>query len=313
MVCVNPTPTRRGASICVWRPYCGACEQDSHCSEPGGRCIEDDAGEGFCSRVCELEGDSCPIGSTCEDVPGVGLYCKPVNGACLADGLLCEPCLFHSDCQEGAYCLSNPFTREKFCSQPCDRDNPCPRNYECDSGQCVPPMASCFPPSPGGFCEQCRMSDDCTDDGLCIYDQGLSVPVCATGCSLDPASCPLGSVCQPLFDQQQNFAGLACVPDGGCVAALDCAEVECEPGQYCFSGRCRNPRDLCSSCRPQNAAVCGPGNFCAPLDDELTRCLQGCIGAPDACPEGTACTEFFGPQGEVIFSACRPDAGVCGG
>lgn len=73
-----------------------------------------------------------------------------------ADGALCAPCATADDCAEGAICLLNQQTGEKFCGSPCGEG--CPSGYACQSievegattDQCVPRAETCQPAQPVG-------------------------------------------------------------------------------------------------------------------------------------------------------------------
>jgi len=212
------------------------------------------------------------------------------------------------DCEGEARCVTNPYSREQFCTRPCSRANPCPDFYECYEGQCVPPALSCIPPSDGGFCDACRQDLDCRD-GYCLFDEFTGDGTCSPICTADPTICPTGGQCLPVVDQDGQFVDRICLPNRACVDALDCRDVQCEADEYCIAGVCRSRIATCEECQPGTPMRCGNGSYCVRFGGD-DYCLPACDQDPASCPEGYACTDAT-IDDDVAFRYCAPVSGSC--
>jgi len=211
--------------ICTVSDYCSPCQDDVQCMLPGMRCLEDTAGAGFCSPPCVPGTPSCAAGSRCvyEELLG-DFYCRPIWGACLGDGAQCAPCRYDPDCVSGYFCLEMMYSKEKFCSEPCEGDDDCLGDMACVAGGpgganvCFPtwngkPVPSCYVETEG-FCNACIKDYNC-QSGICYYSYGgADGGFCTHECVL-AADCPEGMSCVARYDLYDNsLAGYACAPVG---------------------------------------------------------------------------------------------------
>lgn len=131
------------------------------------------------------------------------------SGATSSGSSGCMP----GDCPPSAVCVDG------ICRQSCDGDpfTPCPQGEICDPcatsscAGCADCVGACVP-APAGRCDD---HDDCSNDELCVYSQGICVLECN---AFDPND----TTCQAV--------GQACSPcqTGSCPGCKDCRDV-CVP------------------------------------------------------------------------------------
>jgi hypothetical protein len=112
------------------------CDQDSHCSGPGSRCVHEltngstSLGVSVCSTACDPYGQTgCPTGMGCsvfDDPAGDFSDC-----AYMGTKTIGQSCLYKTDCEDGLTCASA--NGVKTCRAVCVVGNPstCPINDVC--------------------------------------------------------------------------------------------------------------------------------------------------------------------------------------
>jgi hypothetical protein len=234
--------------ICRPRTYCEPCILDDQCGYANDDCIPDDAGQKFCSQVCDpVRPSTCPTDSLCQEIPaGSGRFqCKPSFGRCVGDGNICEPCRGDDDCNTGGLCITDRYTKISFCGEPCTDSSDCPTpEYYCtaDSGQCRPKKGSCLEPSGGQHtCGNCADFSDCYD-GFCLDSNGDGRgESCGDTCdAADPDACGPWGTCYRLTSGTTTV-GYACMPHEGmaCWQYVSCV-ADCPSGPTgCSRSYCR--------------------------------------------------------------------------
>ncbi len=209
--------------ICMVSEYCSPCQDDVQCMLPGMRCLEDAAGAGFCSPPCVPGTPSCAAGSRCVFEEHLGDFrCRPIWGTCIGDRAPCAPSRYDPDCAPGYLCLEMMYSKEKFCSKPCEDDGDCIGDMACVAGGpggasvCFPVWNSQAVPScylgTEAFCNACVKDYHCAS-GICYYSHGgEDGGYCSDECLLS-TDCPHGMGCMARYDLYDNFlAGYACAP-----------------------------------------------------------------------------------------------------
>ncbi|MBI5489525.1 MAG: hypothetical protein HY905_19485 [Deltaproteobacteria bacterium] len=235
--------------ICRPRAYCEPCDLDDQCGFANDDCIADDAGDRFCSQTCDpARPTTCPTDSLCLEIPaGSGRFqCKPSFGSCVGDGGFCQPCRGDADCNDGALCLTDRYTKFSFCGEPCASSDECasPEFYcTSDTLQCRPKKGSCLHPSGGGHvCDHCADFTDCFD-GFCLDTNGDGRgDGCADLCDpSDPSACGPWGTCYRLTDSSGATAGYACLPHETiqCWQYAECVETCPDGPTGCSLPYCR--------------------------------------------------------------------------
>ena len=256
------------------------------CTDDSG-CVEEVCFEDACTRTCDGY-DQCPAGTIC----GMGddrVICVSMG---TADDNVGENCTNNdAACTGGNRCRSRGRDDvQAFCSNNCESDRDCPKQWHCAVGPADERVAYC---QPRGFCDACNVDDDCrTSQDQCIQgDDGLKF--CSFVCDPDPgsSSCPIDSECREVAGH-----GFQCVP---------------------FAGGCTGDGGLCQPCRFD--ADCADGPCLYDRRAQIRLCGQDCD--VDACPPGYDCFPIEGqdkPQcyprilvaGRATTQACtRPSGG----
>jgi hypothetical protein len=137
---------------------------------------------------------------------------------------------------------------------------------------------------------ECVKADDCEAPLVCLGDVHLGERYCADSECITDAQCLEGQVCGSLTLAKGAFRLRRCMAVGvrqegdACMHyALD-PQDGCRPGLVCGGrwGWCGRP------CRPDEAASCPEGFFCADVRPEPT-CLPTCEAR--GCPEGQQCVQ----------------------
>ena len=191
---------------------CSDCDDGNRCTEDrceDGKCVHEVVRE---RRECCETTDQCPnsdclIGVRCEDY-----QCEYEELDLTAEGC----CEVSSDCPDPGPC-SVPHCDELHLCSP--RPKECPNGTGCVEGKCVPDDAGC------------ATSDDCDDGDGCTRDICTQNYECVnrdiSGCCLEPNDCPdMTTVCD---DQAMECVGRECRED-----------ADCEEGEICDGGICRN-------------------------------------------------------------------------
>lgn len=338
--CPTGTVHDTTTNACITSEPCGSvvCPLDSTCYD--GECFGD------CSTDAECNGsDICYInpgeitGRCAEDFEG--------NGTDPCDGVVCPELSDGTTqiCYEGA------------CYPECDEDVDCaPPNICYTGGFCAPPDPCddvwcyvgdvCYE---GACYDTCDASGDCTEtadacyvgddssercattgceDMLCPIGQGCMNGVCYIGCNAD-SDCPDSYLCEdscgtdPGADSDCELTG-ALLADGttpatGRCLPDPCDSINCDSGETCVDGACRESctagscstaGDVCydGGCVPDPCSPdpCGTdetcyGGACYPSCASSTcpeatdvcdndRCTQGSCAGID-CPVGQVCYE----------------------
>jgi hypothetical protein len=134
---------------CIKRSVCDPCTIDANCPLDFPVCVPDKNGGHYCSKACNTDND-CPGGAasadnsyrnymSClvgQDADGnAGKFCFDYYGACNGAGAICDPCRGEFDCKNGAHCLINTQSFERFCTAVCSGDTSCagPNMATCDN------------------------------------------------------------------------------------------------------------------------------------------------------------------------------------
>lgn len=285
----------------------GACSDGPTCA-PHGKCMDDEAGNGFWCR-CDngYGGEFCerPCDLQCDDSEKCGFDAKGENPRCV-----CKDCdlRFKKDCPSG---FGGPNCTIPF-------DNPCLKN-PCNNGRCFPFSGGfqciCDNGFGGSYCEvgtdHCR-GHSCSRGSQCLNNQHGYTCACPPGrggefceitnCTLLGDGICNNGKCIDRFDSDKSFE---CVCDAGYEGEFCTKDKnECLQEGLCGFGTCHNlagsfvcickpgykgrncdiPVDMCESFNCQN------GGNCAHMPDQTPMCYcpQGFIGqkCEIRCPKG---------------------------
>ncbi|MCB9526878.1 MAG: chitobiase/beta-hexosaminidase C-terminal domain-containing protein [Myxococcales bacterium] len=298
-----------GACTAAHGENCATCLADCRC--PGGQRCDVETFQCVAACVPDCQGRVCGdngCGGRCGDCPGAQVCdrdgrCNPPPAQCGDDtcdaGEDCQNC--PADC--GACCGDARCDAAvgESCAT-CPVDCRCPQGQQCALEQricveqCVPACGGrqCGPDGCGGECGRCGPGFQCDARGQCGE---ICEPVCdgracgPDGCGGECGDCGQGAVCSP--------AG-QCLDVG--------ATCDCEGGEICLDGFCRQPGALCSADNP--IGLCPLGQSCldgvcrdrgaaCSADNPIGACPLGelcrggaCAALDDAalCNDGNACT-----------------------
>jgi hypothetical protein len=141
------------------------------------------------------------------------LQISPIDG-------FCQACDDQTPCQaQGAMCLTNTSTGERFCGMDCRQGEACPRGTSCidlgnGSSQCAPIQGSCIGYPPSDLAQPCVSDETCQNQATLCY-QGLCSQNCQTDadCGSIAPICESG-YCRPSWTIGVNGCGLADQCDG---------------------------------------------------------------------------------------------------
>lgn len=203
---------------------------------------------------------------------------------------------------------------------------PCPANYTCSNGACVPSrctgeLGSC----PNGYA--CNSSQQCVPSP-CLADGGICQNgyVCSSGSCINPcasANCGGGTactngVCQPLGCYMTGCpTGQMCL-NGQCMTD-PCASLSCPTGTFCRRGDCVPAcgyahcasNQTCSAdgvcvTSPSCSPACGTGQTCGADNQCHTDPCAGVDCGGLACKAGACvdrpCTDVVCPSGLSCFN-----------
>lgn len=281
----------------------------------------------------------CSPGTTCQSVRvGDKDVRLCVSNQKLANGSVCS---VDGECQSNL-CYSNPKTPLRYCTKPCDQDNPCTQAFTCqevgpDLKVCLLPSDGTSTPTTGCKCGKEGVScskngqSDCDDSaGFFCLSQGPSddKATCVRSCKQgakpgEEGGCQEGYTCS----QSQNGGLFVCVKAQYTQKELggDCSsggKAECVSGFFCYSQWADDPLAFCSKyCNPYKENDCGTGFICeSPRDRDPWLCIPkgtkevggDCTqrGFLD-CQSGLCAKED--PQDEKSFctQSCQPDNDDC--
>ncbi len=299
------------------------CTKNLECGEN----VCADLGDGFgrCTKICNVDNDTCPSGYHCESSVGreicvIGSVLKQIGEECTQKG----------DC-ESNYCFTAA-DGSRTCRKLCRSDSACKSTEYC---WMKGPNGGCFPDEVVDLKdvgEYCTAADQC-DSGICkLGDDGLK---CRKACAA-AGTCPDGFYC--------NMQLGACLPGSEVVEpelkeeGETCgADTECRSG-LCFAPTagethyCRVECDTADWYCPTDGTACVgydvvESGVCMPVDDRGVTgdpcarpadCVSGiCLGtsADDVycsqacvdgwCPDGYRCADAGG-AGKV----CLKDSGA---
>ncbi len=215
---------------------CEVCSTDDNCVLEGAKCVDLGAGEKFCSKQCNDDGD-CPDGYGCDPYDG-GMQCIPNTGSCSCDGSnldLARSCSLTWPPNPGP---GQPFTT-------------CYGTEQCTAGgwgDCALPPEVCD--NVDNDCDGDVDEEFVNDDGKYSTDQHcgqcnnnctfLSYPNGTSSCDASKATPECGLACNPGFlDVNGNpadgcecgYVGEADSPDG---IDQNCDGVDGEVGNAVF-------------------------------------------------------------------------------
>lgn len=262
-------------------------------------------------------------------------------GACPAvqtqqcDPFLCGPTGCFGPCTSDIECLDGKYCSAGMCVDKLSNGTTCAAGNQCSSGHCIDGV--CCDGTCNGQCEACDVTGKegtcsavtgdphgarpaCNTDGsqcggtcngatrfTCEYP-GSGVRCRDASCAADVATvaafCSGAGTCPP--EVRQNCAPFQC---GASQCAGDCSiDADCNLGQVCVAGVCRDPAlngKACASGKECISGQCVDG-FC---------CNSACNGQCEACDVGGqegACTPVSGaPHG--TRPTCNSDGSACGG
>lgn len=314
-----------GAVGCL-DPLAYPCTTDNQCVAEGK--------DGSCHptlKWCVYDDGDCDSGKRFGPAAGDGLAGDCVTGDTLggtaegeSTGTSTGAIMGCGDCDEPpSPCFASPGTCDEATSTceytplpmgtPCEDDEPCTRDAECDaSGSCVP-METILCDEPP---TQCHMDPGTCDemDGTCIYELAPAGTPCedGVGCTLDDecdaaGTCVAGAMCETdnpcetgmCVDDACVFTPLADGESCGLRAADRCCAGECTDisTDVANCGGCGLACDSAETC--ESVALTTSCDL-APADT-TGRCT--CPGVNDACPPGQLCRTLA-----PAANRCAPDA-----
>ncbi len=241
-------------------PVSQFCTQDDDCLEGLEYCHRDNPSdsEGVCRNFCDLPGEECPLGFSCEDSG----TCELIDGFCKND----------VDCNIQEFCDKQPDAEGGVCTEFCfNIGNYCPTGCTCDVDGASTTYGQCLCDTE---CTSCYVDADCPIHQVCDsspgFDQFCCIDICEedSDCSSNYECCTDGRCkpsCNPCGDGCPP--GERCDPDMGCLPIFDCPPCPidhcctAETAPMCvYCGHCENP-PACGWGLPQ----CCPGSNCSVL------------------------------------------------
>jgi hypothetical protein len=253
---------------CIGGDCAEVCSDDSHCTNPGERCIDgvcsvDTAAECTAATVAE----DCTSPEPCELLEGVSC----VSGSCVYPD---EPC----DEPREAECINNDSTYRAYASPGTCEQSSGDCSYSPVDTDCPNCAVDCLGVCDGITCDE--LHGGCRDSGTCVPTEP---PSCQYTNADDRAACTL----------PEGGDGLCLA--GDCVECIEAAD--CDDDNPCTEDAC-SPENVCSNTAIVDEVVsCDDGNACTQTDE----CDNGqCVGrdevvcVQDACREAAVCDPLTG-------------------
>ena len=337
---------------CVWTDNSAPCDDGDPCTAGdscgGGLCSGAPAAAASCDdgEVCTADSCIAGVGCTHDAVPGDcedGNACTSedtcVGGDCVATGL--------TDCDDGNVCTDDTCDLTDGCQAvfneaPCDDDDPCTVDDQCDGGLCtsgLPLVCSdgnpcthdtcggegcAFPPDDTATCEDgnaCTSNDACSG-GSCV---ATALTDCDDGNICTDDTCDLVDGCQVAFNDDPCDDDDPCTDQESCEAGLCAASVPlvCEDGNPCTQDTCGAegcafPPDDAGACDDGNP--CSTGDHCSGGSCHVTGtliCDDGDVCTDDVCDPATGCdtvdNDALCDDGDACTPTSQCAAGDCVG
>jgi hypothetical protein len=298
------------ATVC--REKCTPSATDNGCSRDEYTCS---FGQGAC-----IEGQ-CQTDNECR------IYSEDTDNDGVSDALVFDSAS-KATCNLATRRCTVPGKAGAQAGDPCMRDDDCEADGFClteSSGEFDVPFA-------GGYCAKrgCKVAGlECAGQGACAaprawFEEETLGTVCAHGCEQGKEAmadqtgvaghgntCRAGYMC---MWNGTNAATGTCLPGNYNAVASNNVGVACKKHSECYSpfghGRCANMgSDLASAsfCSVFDCGtpgmpsdLCGTGNLCVLLDDDLSACLKSCTDA-SMCAAGLACVSVGQSQKACVF------------
>ena len=285
------------------------CDDENPCTEGDGCSAGECAGQFIaCPAPGPCINSSCDVlTGQCTDTPVSNLPCDDLNACTNGDQCQDGECIPGAavDCEDGDICTLDTCAglpkdegggcqHQPALGQPCDDDNPCTENDQCNQ------EAVCL-----GTALNCDDDNQCTAD-LCnptqgCYHQELNGQPCEDGDACTTGDKCTSGYCQPGGPKNCSDA-LACTndycaPDGQCGHLP--SDALCDDGLACTNGKCdplagciQQPNNgLCKDNKPCTKDVCDPLQGCQNIPQEgYYNGLLCCIADNVPCNDGNTCT-----------------------
>jgi hypothetical protein len=147
-------PPAINVRACIKRGYCAPATGVVDCDSSDAIYARDSQSRGWCLRGCSgLDPNGCGGGNQCVKTPS-GYQCWPRALTCAPGGGFCSRCYSSDDCPKGGFCYYEPFTKEQYCTSPCQTAADCTYSKPVTGqvpGECDATLFSgkqCFPEAP---------------------------------------------------------------------------------------------------------------------------------------------------------------------
>lgn len=122
---------------CIRRSFCAPADSVTECNDADATFGRDEQGNGWCLKSCSgADPNSCGGGNGCLKT-GDSWQCWPRSRTCTPSKSFCGRCTSRLDCPAGALCLTEQYTKERYCTQPCTEGQACPATQDGVAAKCV--------------------------------------------------------------------------------------------------------------------------------------------------------------------------------